>query len=69
MFWFYLNWDVKLQGWKKISLSLINVFLIAISLFMNGGGLWASITELMDIFADENSAVSGVFDCGNNAMI
>lgn len=36
---------------------------------MNGAGLWASITELMDIFADENSSVSGVFDCGNNALL
>ncbi|KAH7374736.1 transmembrane amino acid transporter protein-domain-containing protein [Plectosphaerella cucumerina] len=69
IFWFYLNWDVKFDGWKKISLSAINVGLILLSLFMNAAGLWASITELMDIFADENSSVSGVFDCGNNALL
>lgn len=68
IYWFHLNWDCKFNGWKKIALSCVNIFLILISFFMNGGGLWSSITELMDIFADKNSKVQGCFDCGDNSL-
>ncbi|KAI8716188.1 hypothetical protein NCS52_00911800 [Fusarium sp. LHS14.1] len=67
LFWFHLNWN-KLQGWKKICLATVNALLILVSLFMNGVGLWAAITELLDIFQSEESTVSGVFSCGNNAL-
>ncbi|CAM1509414.1 Fc.00g031530.m01.CDS01 [Cosmosporella sp. VM-42] len=68
IYWFHLNWDCKFNGPKKIALTCVNVFLIVISLFMNGGGLWSSITELMDIFADKDSNVQGCFDCGDNSL-
>lgn len=68
IYWFHLNWDVKFNGWRKISLSCLNFFLILISLFMNGAGLWSSITELLDIFAAKDSNVQGCFDCGDNSL-
>ncbi|KAM5350359.1 hypothetical protein ACJ41O_006864 [Fusarium nematophilum] len=68
VFWFHINWDRKFSGWRKICLTVVNAFLIVISLFMNGAGLWSSITELMDIFANDSSSVQGVFDCGSNAL-
>ncbi|RSL46543.1 hypothetical protein CEP54_013813 [Fusarium duplospermum] len=67
LFWFHLNWN-RLQGWRKISLAIVNALLILVSLFMNGAGLWAAITELLDIFQTEGSSVRGVFSCGNNAL-
>ncbi|KAF7553215.1 hypothetical protein G7046_g7164 [Stylonectria norvegica] len=68
IYWFNINWKVKLNGWRKISLTCLNFFLICISLFMNGAGLWSSITELMDIFADKDAKVQGCFDCGDNSL-
>lgn len=68
IYWFHLNWDVKFNGWRKISLTCLNVFLIVISLFCNGAGLWSSITELNDLMNSDDSSVQGVFDCGDNAL-
>ncbi|KAH7145653.1 transmembrane amino acid transporter protein-domain-containing protein [Dactylonectria estremocensis] len=68
IFWFHNNWDVKFNGWKKITLASVNGFLIVISLFINGAGLWSSITELIDLMNSDDSSVQGVFDCGDNAL-
>ncbi|KAF4470755.1 hypothetical protein FALBO_2356 [Fusarium albosuccineum] len=68
IFWLFLNWDVKFSNWKKASLTCVNVFLIIMSLFLNAAGLWSSITELIDIFADETSQIRGAFSCGDNAL-
>lgn len=67
IYWFHLYWDTKFNGWKMIALTCVNIFLIVISFFMNAAGLWSSITELLDIFADKNSKVQGCFDCGDNS--
>ncbi|KAJ4185853.1 hypothetical protein NW755_008305 [Fusarium falciforme] len=67
IFWFYSNWDVKFSNWRKISLSIVNVLIICATLFLNAGGLWAAITELMDLF-DKGDGIGGVFSCGNNAI-
>lgn len=68
VFWFHINWGRLFINWKKTCLTILNTLLIVISLFMNAAGLWSSITELLDIFADENSSVQGVFDCGSNSI-
>ncbi|KAF4470752.1 neutral amino acid permease [Fusarium albosuccineum] len=68
VFWFNMNWHCLFRDWKKICLTLLNAFLIAMSLFMNAAGLWASITELLDIFASDDSTIRGVFSCGSNAQ-
>ncbi|KAF4980235.1 hypothetical protein FZEAL_3714 [Fusarium zealandicum] len=68
VFWFHINWGRLFSSWQKICLTLLNAFLIGISFFMNAAGLWSSITELLDIFANEASAVQGVFDCGSNSI-
>ncbi|KAM5341201.1 hypothetical protein ACJ41O_015310 [Fusarium nematophilum] len=68
VFWFNLNKDCLFRDWKKASLTVLNAFLIIISLFMNAAGLWASITELLDLFDAEDSSIRGVFSCGNNAQ-
>ncbi|RSL38128.1 hypothetical protein CEP53_015146, partial [Fusarium sp. AF-6] len=68
VFWFHMNWDNLFRDWKKICLTLLNAFLIIISLFMNAAGLWASITELLDLFNADDSSIRGVFSCGSNAQ-
>ncbi|KAF4982181.1 hypothetical protein FZEAL_2159 [Fusarium zealandicum] len=69
MFWFHLNKGNLLTNWKQIALTIINALLILQSLFMNGGGLWSSITELLDIFNSDSSQVRGVFSCGDNSAV
>ncbi|KAF7550325.1 hypothetical protein G7Z17_g5801 [Cylindrodendrum hubeiense] len=66
--WFSLNKGSMFDGWKKICLFCLNSFLILFSLFLNGGGLWSSITELLDTFADDSTTVQGSFSCGDNAL-
>ncbi|KAK7402449.1 hypothetical protein QQX98_011810 [Neonectria punicea] len=68
IFWLHINWDVKFKGWRKISLTCLNFFLIFISLFINGAGLWSSVTELIDIMNSDDNSIQGVFDCGSNAL-
>lgn len=67
VFWFHMNKNNLFANWKKICLTVVNALLIGVSLFMNAAGLWASITELLDLFNDENG-VRGVFSCGNNGQ-
>ncbi|KAK7417432.1 hypothetical protein QQX98_004551 [Neonectria punicea] len=67
IFWFHLNWDCLFKDRKKILLTIFNALLIVQSLFMNAGGLWSSITELMSIFESESSKVKGAFSCGDNS--
>ncbi|KAF5023524.1 hypothetical protein F66182_4391 [Fusarium sp. NRRL 66182] len=69
MFWFHLNKGQYTKNWKKIALTIINGLLILQSLFMNGGGLWSSITELINIFENDKSAVRGAFSCGDNSAV
>ncbi|KAH6895906.1 amino acid transporter [Thelonectria olida] len=66
IFWFHLNRGQWFRDWKKTTLSIINGLMIVQSIFMNAGGLWASITELMKIF--EDSQVKGAFSCGDNSI-
>ncbi|KAH7113520.1 transmembrane amino acid transporter protein-domain-containing protein [Dactylonectria macrodidyma] len=46
--WFHLNWSIKTSSGQNTFLASVNACLIIISLFMNGGGLWSSISELID---------------------
>lgn len=66
--WLYLNWDVQFKGWRKISLSILNWAIIAITLFMNGAGLWAAIDQLMATFNDPNTPVESPFTCADNSI-
>ncbi|KAF4498233.1 neutral amino acid permease [Fusarium agapanthi] len=66
VFWFHMNQGQYFRDRKKISLTIVNALLIIMSLFMNAAGLWASITELLDIF-NSDGGVRGVFSCGDNS--
>ncbi|KAF9761044.1 hypothetical protein IL306_003985 [Fusarium sp. DS 682] len=68
IFWFHINKGQYTKNWKKIALCVINGLLILQSAFMNGGGLWSSITELLNIFENDKSSIRGVFSCGDNSI-
>lgn len=71
LLWFHLNWEDGQwhKGWKKISLATLNIFIMCIVLFMNTGGMYASIANMLAIFADPNSSISGVFSCADNSLL
>lgn len=69
VFWFHLNRGLYFSNWKKTCLTIVNGLLIIQSLFMNAAGLWSSITELIDIFNSDSSAVRGAFSCGDNSAV
>ena len=68
MFWFRINRGSYFDNWKKTTLFGANVALVGFAMLLNGGGVWASVTELLSIFDDPNSAIRGAFDCGDNSL-
>ncbi|KAM0273162.1 hypothetical protein ACHAQH_008453 [Verticillium albo-atrum] len=69
IFWLHLNRGQYFENWKKGALTVFNCLLIVQSLFMNAGGLWSSITQLVDIFNSDSSSVRGAFSCGDNSQV
>jgi hypothetical protein len=66
--WLFLNWDVQFHGWRKTSLSLLNWTIIALTLFANGVGLWASIQQLIAAYNNPLVPVNGSFTCADNSV-
>ncbi|KAM0280404.1 hypothetical protein ACHAO9_011202 [Fusarium lateritium] len=60
--------QVTANTWKQIAFFAINIALLIFTLLINSAGLWASITELLDIYNDPYASVQGAFDCGDNSM-
>lgn len=71
LLWFHLNWENQAwrRGWKKISLAMLNVFILFIVVFMNTGGMYASIANMLAVFDDPNNNVSGSFSCADNSLV
>lgn len=69
IFWLHLNRGQYFKNWKNGLLTVLNCLLILQSLFMNAGGLWSSITQLIDIFNNDSSSVRGAFSCGDNSQV
>jgi hypothetical protein len=55
-------------SWKTISLAILSYSLIALALFLNGAGMWASISSLLEIFNDPDGGVGGPFSCADNSL-
>ncbi|KAJ2901458.1 uncharacterized protein MKZ38_001846 [Zalerion maritima] len=68
--WFHLNWPDKqfLKGWKKIGLTVLNVFIICLAVFMNSAGLYAAISDLMEIYDSSKNKIRGPFTCADNGI-
>ena len=67
-FWIHLNWHRLFEGPRQIALLLANAFIILQTLFMNAGGMWATVTELQAIFDDPTNQVTGPFTCADNSL-
>ncbi|KAM5349048.1 hypothetical protein ACJ41O_008871 [Fusarium nematophilum] len=67
VFWFHSNWGQLFVNWRKTSLAVLNAAFICLSFFLNAAGIWAAVTELLDLF-DSGDGIGGVFDCGSNAI-
>jgi hypothetical protein len=48
IFWLYLNWGNYILNWKKISLTILNVFIVCIGAAVCGIGLYASGKSIHD---------------------
>lgn len=66
--WFHINKGRYFKTPLQILLTVVHICLVVFSFFLNGGGLWASITELIGFF-DSGDGVRGVFDCGDNSIL
>ncbi|KAI4647714.1 hypothetical protein J4E93_004124 [Alternaria ventricosa] len=66
--WLYLNWGIQFCDWKKTCLASLNWTIIALTLFANGVGLWASIEQLVAAYHDPLVPVEGSFTCADNRV-
>jgi amino acid transporter len=60
--------DIHFKGGKNIAFFALNVSIILFAFFLNGAGLWASLTEMLEIFATGDN-VNGTFSCGDNSAL
>ncbi|KAK6705435.1 hypothetical protein SNK05_009332 [Fusarium graminearum] len=56
------------KGGKNIAFFVLNSGIILFAFFLNGAGLWASLTEMLEIFATGDN-VNGTFSCGDNSAL
>ena len=68
VFWFYINWSRKFSTYSKIVLSVMNLLIFIQALFMNGAGLWASISDLLDVFERGEGGLHSPFSCADNSI-
>jgi len=66
LFWFLLIKEGKwYQGWKNITLSIINAICFLIGIGILGCGTYASITDIMDQYS--KGSVRGAFSCDQSS--
>lgn len=66
LFWFMLIKEGKWhQGWKNISLSILNVLVLAIGVLTLGAGTYASVQDIVTQYA--SGQVRGAFTCSSSA--
>ncbi|KAG6179712.1 hypothetical protein E4U27_003097 [Claviceps purpurea] len=66
VFWYHRHWEDKFAR-RNLPLAVVNALLILQALFMNGVGLWASISQLAAIFHDRQRRIGGAFTCADNS--
>lgn len=66
--WLHLHKGSYFDTRKNILMFVANVGFVVFSLFLNGAGLWSSVTELLDLFASD-IGVRGSFSCGDNSVL
>jgi hypothetical protein len=57
-----------LTGWRKISLTVANALIIAMTLFMNSAGLWSAAMGLQEVFDDPDNNINTPFTCADNSI-
>lgn len=67
-FWLHLNWKTQFSTATQTCLAVLNWAIIGMTLFLNAGGLYASLTALLDIFNDPDNSLNGPFTCGDNSI-
>lgn len=65
--WLHLNWKEQLTTKRKIALAVLNWSIIAITVFVNITGMWASIDQLVGIFKTSD-VIHGPFTCADNSI-
>jgi len=68
IFWFHMNWGGLFLNWKKISLSVLNLLIVCMAVFMNVGGLYSAISGLLDIYRSGENNIRGSFTCADNSI-
>ncbi|KLU89814.1 amino acid transporter [Magnaporthiopsis poae ATCC 64411] len=67
--WFNMFWGREmLTGWRKISLTVVNALIIAMTLFMNSAGLWSAAMGLQDVFNNPENSINAPFTCADNSI-
>lgn len=65
--WLHLNWKEQFVTKRKMALSVLNWTIVALTIFANVAGMWASIDQLLGIFKTSKD-IHGSFTCADNSI-
>lgn len=68
IFWLHLNWKQQFASPTRIALAVLSYFLIALAVFLNSAGMWASIESLIDLFNNPKDGIKTPFSCADNSL-
>jgi hypothetical protein len=66
--YFFLFWKTKLSSPKMIALTVLNIGIVFMTVFLMVGGLYTSLSALLEIFNDPDSTLNGPFTCADNSI-
>lgn len=66
--YFFLFWKSKLSSPGMIALTVLNIGIVFMTVFLMVGGLYTSLSALLEIFNDPDSTLNGPFTCADNSI-
>ncbi|KAF1921006.1 transmembrane amino acid transporter protein-domain-containing protein [Ampelomyces quisqualis] len=66
--YFFLFWNTKLSSPKMTALTAFNCVIVLLTVFFMVGGLYTSLSALIDVFNDPDSTLNGPFTCADNSI-
>ncbi|KAF1837329.1 hypothetical protein BDW02DRAFT_595651 [Decorospora gaudefroyi] len=68
IFWLHLNWKTQWSSPRQKALAVLNYAIMMMTIFLMVGGLYTSLTALIDIYNNPEITLNGPFTCADNSI-